>query len=150
MDTTSDSKINQDGRSKDQRWPTVIATVTFFYALLYLALYFHPERPDTVPSPSLPNMIAASLLLLGALGAVLKRRWSVVCLVSGAALVLLVCTVNLGIFLGVMQFRYGRTLGIVPLSALFIGLFPAISWPTFLIVWFSRRSVKMIVRSRWR
>ena len=95
-------------------------------------------------------MIAASLLLLGAVGAVLRRRWAVVCLVSGAALVLLVCTVNLGIFLGVMHFGYGRTLGIVPLSALFIGLFPAISWPTFLIVWFSRRSIKMIVRSLWR
>jgi hypothetical protein len=150
MDTTSDTRINQDRPPKDQRWPTVISTVTFFYASLYLVLYFHPQRSDTVPWPSLPNMIAASLLLLGAVGAVLRRRWAVVCLVSGAALVLLVCTVNLGIFLGVRHFGYGGTLGIVPLSALFIGLFPAISWPTFLIVWFSRRSIKMIVTSLWR
>ena len=150
MDTTSDTRINQDRPPKDQRWPTVISTVTFFYASLYLVLYFQPQRSDTVPWPSLPNLIAASLLLLGAVGAVLRRRWTVVCLVSGAALVLLVCTVNLGIFLGIMHFDYGRTLGIVPLSALFIGLFPAISWPIFLIVWFSRRSIKTIVRSLWR
>jgi hypothetical protein len=150
MDTTSDTRINQDRPPKDQWWPTVISMGTFFYASLYLVLYFQPQRSETVPWPSLPNLIAASLLLLGAVGAVLRRRWTVVCLVSGAALVLLVCIVNLGLFLGVMHFDHGRTLGIVPLSALFIGLFPAISWPIFLIVWFSRRSIKTIVRSLWR
>ena len=46
----------------------MISTVTFFYTSLYLVLYFHPQRSDTVPWPSLPNMIAASLLLLGAVG----------------------------------------------------------------------------------
>jgi hypothetical protein len=150
MDTTSDTRINHDRPPKDQRRPTVISTVTFFYASLYLVLYFQPQRSETVPWPSLPNLIAASLLLLGAVGAVLRRRWTVVCLVSGAVLVLLVCIVNLGLFLGMIHFGYGRTLGIVPLSALFIGLFPAISWPIFLIAWFSRRSIKTIVQSLWR
>ena len=127
-----------DLKSTRQKWPTILASVSILYAVLYGLMYLRPtENPMHIAS--LWNMAIVASMFLGAVGLFIRKSWATPTLQFASWLAIAQAAyalVNICVFMG------GFPPVFVVLGML-TAMLPGIAWPIFLLIWLSRNKLSI-------
>ena len=136
------------------QWPTIIGTLSIIVALFMIggALITLPDEVSIDEARALGSFLASVIitgfhvwLLAAAIGLLYRNRIGVIFLQIWAILYAFVMITLIGIFIVLVPPYLVREL----LWSVLISVLVYLGWPVFLIVWFSRGSIRDDVR-QWR
>jgi hypothetical protein len=127
--------VNDVGNAR-QKWPTVLASVSLLYAVLYGLMYLRSTgNAGQLAHPWGLAIVAA--MLIGAAGLFIRKSWATRALQLGSWFALAQTAYAL---LTVCAFMGGPPPMFVLLGMLTVML-PIVAWPAFLLIWLWRHSL---------
>jgi hypothetical protein len=126
-----------ESNSAKQKWPSVVASLSVLYAVLFCIMYLRLMGIANKFVYLLWNMAIVASMLLGAVGLFIRKSWATRTLQVASWLAIIQCLYSL--------FRIFGYMGGLPPSFVMLGILtmmaPTIAWPVFLVIWLSKHKL---------